>query len=103
MPRFFFNLSSQGNFSPDETGTEFSSLEAAYFDTCDAILDMAIEKLRARQNPAEDVFEIGDEQGNVLMEVPFSEVLSPGAATNRSRSLESVRIFESCRHHAARC
>jgi uncharacterized protein DUF6894 len=102
MPRFFFNLSSQGNVSIDETGTEFPSLEAAYLDTCDAILDMAIEKLCARQNPAKDAFEIADEQGNVLMQVPFSEVLWPVAATNRPMRSETIRIFDSCRHHAAR-
>jgi hypothetical protein len=102
MPRFFFNLSSQGNFSPDDTGTEFSSLEAAYLDTCEAILDIAVEKLRAGQNPAKDAFEIADEQGNVLMEVPFSEVFWPAAATNRPTSLETVRTFDSCRQHAAR-
>lgn len=102
MPRFFFNLSSQGNVSMDETGTEFPSLEAAYLDTCDAILDIAVEKLRAHQNPAKDAFEIADEQGNVLMQVPFSEILSPAAATNRPMKWETIRIFHSCRHYAAR-
>jgi hypothetical protein len=102
MPRFFFNLSSQGKVSMDETGTEFSSLEAAYLDTCDAILEIAVEKLRARENPATDAFEIADEQGNVLMQVPFSEVLWPAAATDRPASSETVRIFDSSGHHAAR-
>ncbi|WP_024519373.1 hypothetical protein [Bradyrhizobium sp. Tv2a-2] len=102
MPRFFFNLHSHGGFSADETGTEFSSLDAAYLDTCDAILDMAIEKLRAHRNPANDMFEIADERGNVLMEVTFSEILSPAAATKRPMNLETVRIFDSCRRHAAR-
>jgi hypothetical protein len=103
MPRFFFNLSSQSKVSIDETGTEFSSLEAAYLDTCDAILDMAVEKLRARQDPARDMFEIIDEQRNVLMQVPFSEVLRPAAPTNIApMRLETIRIFDSYRQQVAR-
>jgi hypothetical protein len=75
MPRFFFNLRSSG---VDEIGTEFSSLEAAYLDVCDAILQIAFEKLRSRQDPSKDMFEIADGQREVLMQVPF---LEPKAAT----------------------
>lgn len=102
MPRFFFHLRSPDSFSTDETGTEFSCLEDAYLETCDAILEMAMERLRARQNPTKDAFEIADEQGNVLMEVPFSEVLWPGAVTNKPVRSETIRIFESCRRRAER-
>jgi hypothetical protein len=102
MPRFFFNLSSPDGFSIDEIGTEFSGLEAAYLGTCDTILEIAVEMLRAHENPAKSAFEIADEHGNVLMDVPFSEVLWPGAVTNKPRRLETIRIFESCRRYAAR-
>ena len=103
MPLFFFHLSSQGNISLDETGTEFPSLEAAYLETCDAILEIATERLRERQDPANDTFEIADEQRNVLMEVPFSEVLRPAAATNiASVRLHTIRILDSYREQVAR-
>lgn len=59
-------------------------------DTCDAILDIAVEHC-ARQDPAKDGFEIIDEQRNILMQVPFSEVLRPAAATNMPRKLETIR------------
>ena len=77
MPLFYFNHSSVHGFSVDDVGTEFQSLEAAYLDACAAILEIAFEKLRARQDPAEDFFEIANQQGDVLLIVPFREVLQP--------------------------
>jgi hypothetical protein len=103
MPRFFFNLSSEGNVSIDETGMDFPSLETAYLDTCEAILEMGIEKLRARQDPSKDMFEIADGQRNVLMQVPFFEVLRPVAATSTTlRGLDTVRILHNRLHQVAR-
>jgi hypothetical protein len=103
MPRFFFNLNSQGNVSIDEVGTEFSSLEFAYLDACKAILDIGLEKLRSRQDPAKDSFEIIDENRNVLMQVPFSEVLWPAATNVTPMSLGTIEIRDMCRHQVARC
>jgi hypothetical protein len=77
MPLFFFNFTSQDEISIDYTGTEFPSLEAAYLSTCTAILDIAYEKLQARQDPEKDAFEIVDANRTVLMQVPFVEVLRP--------------------------
>src|SRR5215468_1013330 len=103
MPRFFFNLSSQGNVSIDETGTDFSSLEAAYLETCGAILEMAIEKLREREDPGKDMFEITDERGNVLMQVPFSEVLRPQGAAKSNVKPEMMVTLNNCLHQVTQC
>jgi len=84
MPMFFFNHSSPGAVLVDDVGTEFPSLEAAYLDTCDAVLDIAFEKLRAQQNPENDSFDIMDGEGRMLMHVPFSEVLRPRGAPKTS-------------------
>jgi hypothetical protein len=84
MPLFFFNFTSPGEVSMDRIGTEFPSLEAAYLSTCQAILEIAAEKLRARQDPDQDAFEIVDAQHAVLMQVPFLEVLRPRRAGNAS-------------------
>ena len=103
MPRFFFNLRSQGDVSVDAIGTEFSSLEAAYLDACNAILQIAFEKLQARQDPSEDVFEIADGQRTVLMQVPFLEVLQPRAVTSIARTRQDTRrILDNCLHQVAR-
>jgi hypothetical protein len=103
MPRFFFNLNSQGNVSVDEVGTEFSSLEAAYLDVCNAILDIGFEKLRSRQDPAKDSFEIIDENRNVLMHVPFFEVLWPAATNIAPMSPDTIERIERWRNQATRC
>jgi hypothetical protein len=91
MPLFFFNFTSQGEVSIDDTGTEFPSLESAYLSTCQAILEIAFEKLRARQDPEKDVFEIVDAQRTVLMMVPFLEVLRPRRPSNASVLREETR------------
>lgn len=103
MPHFFFNYVSKGATCVDDTGTEFPSLEAAYLDTCDAILGIAFEKLQARQDPATDAFEIVDDRQNVLMKVPFSEVLRPAGATSISTVREQNSLaWKNCCYQAAR-
>lgn len=97
MPQFFFNYRSGGIISEDEIGTEFPSLEAAYLDTCKSALAIAFEKLRARQDPTSDAFDIVDDQRNVLMHVPFSEVLRPGGTVGvSSRMQQAVAALERC-------
>ena len=103
MPHFFFNYISGGATSVDDIGTEFCSLETAYLDTCGAALAIAFEKLRTRQDPTTDSFEIIDDEKNVLMQVPFSEVLRPAGGTNISTiRLQTGLALENCRRQAAR-
>ena len=103
MPHFFFNYTSGGATSVDDVGTDFSSVEAAYLDACKGALDIAFEKLRARQDPTTDSFEIIDDEQNVLMQVPFSEVLRPAAATNTTNiRQQTVLAMENCRRQTAR-
>jgi len=77
MPRFFFHFISRDDAGRDDVGTVFPSLEAAYLDAYDAALGISLEKLRARDDPANDGVEITDEDGRMLMYIPFSEVLRP--------------------------
>ena len=102
MPQFFFNYTAGGATFIDDVGTEFSSLEAAYLDTCETALAIAFEKLRARQDPTNDKFEITDDKQNLLMQVPFSEVLRPAALINGSISRQSTIFLENCRRQMAR-
>ena len=96
MARFFFNHCSAGNVSVDEIGTEYPSIEAAYLDTYDAMLEIAFEKLRTRHDPAQDAFEIMDGQGHLLMHVPFSEVLRPHHATKAPTGSLGRQIIATC-------
>jgi len=77
MPLFFFDFSSGGTVVADDIGTEFPSLEEAYLDACQSALEMSFEKLRIRNDPNLDSVEILDARRQLLMEVPFSDVLRP--------------------------
>lgn len=103
MPHFFFNHTSGGATFVDEVGTDFPSLEAAYLDTYEAALAIAFEKLRRRQDPITDSFEIIDDERNLLMQVPFSEVLRPAAATNTSTMRQKASLaLDNCGRLVAR-
>lgn len=86
MPRFFFNYTSDGATFTDDVGTDFASLEVAYLDACECALAIAFERLRVREDPTADAFEILDENRAVLLELPFSEVLRPKTALERPPS-----------------
>jgi hypothetical protein len=77
MPRFFFHFTSQDQIGRDDIGTVFPSLEAAYLDACEAVLEISFEKFRAHDDPTDDGVEIVDEGGRMLMHIPFSEILRP--------------------------
>jgi hypothetical protein len=85
MPRFYFHLVSPGSYATDEVGGEFADFEAAYLDAHHAALEIAFEMLREHQDPGKLQFEIVDDQGRFLVDLPFSEVMRPGGravATN---------------------
>jgi hypothetical protein len=103
MPHFFFNHITENSIIVDDVGTEFSSLEAAYLDTCQAALAIAFEKLRSRQDPTTDSFEIFDDKQNLLMHVPFSEVLRPAATISVSALREKfISAMENCQRQLER-
>lgn len=78
MARFFFHLVSPGSYCIDEIGGEFADVETAYLDGWQAALEMGCEMLKERRDPSRHQFEIVDEQGRFLIDVPFSEVMRPG-------------------------
>jgi hypothetical protein len=103
MPRFFFHFISHDQVSRDEVGAVFSSLEAAYLDTCDAALEMSVESLRAHDDPTNDGFDIADEDGRLLMHIPFSEVLRPRQKVEiRANRHTTGRAIDACRRQMLR-
>jgi hypothetical protein len=87
MPRYFFHLIDGKNRSPDEDGAEYLNLEVAFLDAWKAALDISFEMLSKRDNPSGHRFEIADEVGDVLADLPFTEVLRPsGPALSAART-----------------
>ena len=81
MPRYFFHLATDAGYSIDQEGLNFEDLDAAYLDACRAVLDMSLQMLRAQQDPNRHRFDIADDAGAVLLDIPFSEVLRSRSST----------------------
>ena len=78
MPRFFFHLRSPAGLEQDEIGLDLDGVERAYLDAYATIPAMGVDLLLGKSNPYRHAFEIMDEEGHLLMEVPFSEALDEG-------------------------
>lgn len=85
--RFFFAIEGGVEPSPDEFGSEFDSLEAAYIEGCRAALEISMEMLRDRLDPNSLRFEISGADGRILVELPFAEVLRPAARRQRPETV----------------
>ncbi|MCJ2104418.1 hypothetical protein MKK70_03255 [Methylobacterium sp. E-041] len=83
MPYFYCHLRGPSGYERDEIGLEFADLDAAYLEVCRAILDMAAELARSGHDPMPYAFEITDDDGLLLMDVPFREMLSKGLRSRR--------------------
>lgn len=75
MPIFHLNLRDNGTLWPDQDGAEFASLDEAYLEAFAGAQEMWTPRLRDRKSPLSCAFEIADSAGNVLVTLPFSEVL----------------------------
>jgi len=103
MPRFFFHFISQDQVTTDDVGLVFPSLEAAYLDSCNAALEISMERLRARDDPIDDGIEIADEDGRTLMHIPFSEVLRPRQKIRHLANCHTTsRAIQACRRQMLR-
>ena len=78
MTRFFFDLSTPAGFERDAVGIEFASLERAYLEASRAAIDISADLMRERKDPSRYSFELRDVSGDLVLELPFSEVLQPG-------------------------
>jgi hypothetical protein len=79
MQRYYFHLSAPGSYNADDVGVEFPGVEAAYLGAYQAALDMSVEMLRQRIDPALHSFQIADQAGQVLFDLSFAEVMRPSA------------------------
>ena len=73
--RYHFHLRIGPRLSLDDIGLELPDLETAYLEAFEAARAMWGELLSERSDPLIRVFEITDEHGQLLLTLPFSEVL----------------------------
>ena len=97
MPQYYFHLASPDGFSRDELGSDFPDVETAYLGACEAALEISVEMLRERHDPSRHRFEISNDEGTLLFDLPFAEVLRPVA-----RPEPPDRLIASLQHHHER-
>jgi hypothetical protein len=73
--RYFFHLQTDSAYERDEEGSELEDLNAAYLEAFEAAQQLSIDLIRQNLRPARYRFEICDAKDNVLMNLPFGEVL----------------------------
>ncbi|MEE7493777.1 DUF6894 family protein [Methylobacterium oryzae] len=78
MPLFYFHLRNPEGLNRDRIGLELPSLDAAYLEACHTVPEMSADLVRKKLNPVRYAFEIADDSGRLLLEVPFSEILDRG-------------------------
>jgi hypothetical protein len=89
MPRFFFHMIAPGAYFPDEIGSEFPDAETAYLEARQAALEIAFEILREGGDPNRHQFEITDDRGRFLLELPFSEAIRPSPKPVHNREVRA--------------
>lgn len=75
MPRYYFNIRSAGGMIHDPDGSDLPDLTAARLEAEQSARDLLASLLRDGGVIDGQVFEITDEDGEVLDEVPFRSVL----------------------------
>jgi hypothetical protein len=76
MPRFYFNFRDESGLMPDFNGIEFDNIEEAYLEAFAGAQEIWLEMFKNRKDPRICSFEIMDEGGALLMELPFLEILN---------------------------
>jgi hypothetical protein len=64
-----------GGCDPDECGIEFPTIDAAYINAYHAAIDLWAEGRHKGRDLSHHRFEIRDAAGNIVLELPFTEVL----------------------------
>jgi len=93
MPRFFFHLRGGPNgLSPDDCGVSLPDVDAAYLEAFQTAKEMAEEWLRKGRNPRLYAFEVVNAAGELVLELPFFEVLDHQAGRRLAKLPRSIRM-----------
>ncbi|WP_114946761.1 DUF6894 family protein [Microvirga calopogonii] len=92
MPRFFFHLrGGLEGLSRHEIGVTVPDVEAAYLEAFQAATDMSQEWLKKGRNPRCYAFEIMNTAGELVLVLPFSEVLDRQSGRKPVRLSRTIR------------
>jgi hypothetical protein len=85
MSRYFFNFRQGEDYSTDQVGIAFDSVEQAYLAAFQGAQDIWRELLIVREDPLQCAFEVTDAAGQVLFSLSFGEVLEACRSDRTSR------------------
>ena len=77
MPRYFFNVSLEGNLLPDPEGQELPDPDAAWEAAHRIAGDLMSTELDKPVKWHDCFFEVKDAAGEVVLEFPFLEAVEP--------------------------
>ena len=76
MARFYLHIRNGGGFAQDPEGQELFNLAAARSAAIEGVRSLLSEEARQGELDLSGSIEIADEEGNILLIVPFSEAIS---------------------------
>jgi hypothetical protein len=82
MPRYFFHLRCRGKEVRDDAGAEFRDPDQAWEAAHATARDLMQTEKAADVNWLTCLFEVADEAGEVIFELPFTEAIGGGSALN---------------------
>ncbi|WP_224576685.1 hypothetical protein [Mesorhizobium sp. BR1-1-16] len=76
MPRYFFHQVRRGGLIEDSEGSQLPDIDAARREAIDGAREMMSEAIHAGVDISSRRFEITDEQGAVVLLVPFTDAVA---------------------------
>jgi hypothetical protein len=93
MPKFFFHYRENDEYSVDEQGVEFDSVEEAYLNAYHGAVDMWSELLKERRDPRRCAFEVTNDREQLLFVFPFTEALDVCREPKRAGNPFGERLY----------
>lgn len=75
MARFFFHLATGEDYERDEIGTDHTDANQAYLEAFETAQQIMVDLIREHRNPGAHRFDICDEQGRLVIQLPFTEIV----------------------------
>ena len=91
MSRYYFNFRNGDELTPDPEGMDLPSLDAAYDRACRAAKEMAAEMVLTQGALDARRFEIADEKGQMVLSIPFRELLEVAGGALSAHQQEIAR------------
>ncbi len=85
MPRFHLHICNGDGFTEDEEGTELEDLNAARSAAVEGLRGIMADELKSGHLNMASFIEIEDENGRLLMTVPFADAVNISTQPGRAR------------------